>query len=83
MHRRALWESADELVEEFFRADLEVERIAAVLDADVQELSDGELYGVRGGTTRAYIERENGHVLIAVVDIVYYRNSSLPGPVLL
>jgi hypothetical protein len=49
MHRRALWESADELIEEFFGADLEVEWVAAVLGADVQKLSNGELYGVRGG----------------------------------
>jgi hypothetical protein len=35
MHRRALWESANELIEEFFGADLELEWVAAVLSADV------------------------------------------------
>jgi hypothetical protein len=42
MHRRAFGEAADELVEELLGADLEVERIAAVLDADVEELCNGE-----------------------------------------
>ena len=28
----------------------------------------------RGGVARSYIEREEGNVLIAVVDIVNYRN---------
>jgi hypothetical protein len=35
MHRRALWKSADELIEKLFGTDLEVECIAAVLDAYV------------------------------------------------
>jgi hypothetical protein len=35
MHRRALWETADKLIEEFFGADLEVEWVAAILNADV------------------------------------------------
>jgi hypothetical protein len=40
MDWRSLWESPDELVEEFFGAYLEVERVAAVLDADIEELCD-------------------------------------------
>lgn len=43
MHRRPLGEAADELVEEFFGADLKVKRIAAVLNANVEELSNREL----------------------------------------
>jgi hypothetical protein len=39
MHRGAFGEAADELVEELLGADLEVERVSAVLDADVEELS--------------------------------------------
>jgi hypothetical protein len=35
MHRWALREPADELIEEFFGANLEVERVTAVLNADV------------------------------------------------
>jgi hypothetical protein len=35
MHRRTLGESADELVEKLLGADLQMERIAAVLDTDV------------------------------------------------
>ena len=35
MYGWALWESADELVEEFFGTDLEVERVAAVLNTDI------------------------------------------------
>jgi hypothetical protein len=35
MHRWALGESADKLIEEFFGADLEVEWVAAVLNADI------------------------------------------------
>lgn len=34
----ALWETADQLVQELLGADLEMERVAAVLDADVQQL---------------------------------------------
>lgn len=36
--RRALWEAADEFVEKFLCADLQVKRIAAILDADVEEI---------------------------------------------
>lgn len=35
---RSLGETTDEFVEEFFRADLEVEGVAAVFDEDVEEL---------------------------------------------
>jgi hypothetical protein len=38
MHRRPLRESPDELIEEFLRAYLEMEGVAAVFDADVEEL---------------------------------------------
>jgi hypothetical protein len=49
MHRRTFGESADELIEEFLCAYLEVERVAAILDANVQELWNGELHRVWGG----------------------------------
>jgi len=42
MHGRALGEAADELVEKLLGADLKVERVGAVLDADVEELCIGE-----------------------------------------
>lgn len=42
MQWRALGKAADELIEELFGADLEVERVAAVLHADVKELYGGE-----------------------------------------
>jgi hypothetical protein len=38
VHGRALGEAANELIEELLGADLEVEGVAAVLDADVEEL---------------------------------------------
>jgi hypothetical protein len=38
MHRRAFGKSADELIEEFLCAYLKMEWVAAVLDADVQEI---------------------------------------------
>lgn len=38
VHRWALGETTNELVEELLGADLEVKRVAAVLDADVEEL---------------------------------------------
>lgn len=43
MHRRALGETANELIEKLLGADLEVERVAAVLNADIEELQGGEL----------------------------------------
>lgn len=49
VNRRALWKSADELVEEFLGADLEVESVAAVFDADVEELSLVSDAGKRAG----------------------------------
>ena len=49
VHRGALGESADKLVEEFLGADLKVERVAAVLDADIEELYNSELCEPRGG----------------------------------
>jgi len=58
MHRRTLGEAADKLIEELFGADLEVERVAAVLDADVEELCGGELGVERGGAALSYIERK-------------------------
>lgn len=42
MHWWALREATDELIEELLGADLEVKRVAAVLDADVEELCNGE-----------------------------------------
>lgn len=71
VHGRALGEAADELVEELLGADLEVERVAAVLDADVEELCDRELWGEHGGAALAYTECEEGDVLVAVVDVVH------------
>lgn len=38
MYRRAFGEAAHQLIEEFLGADLEVKRISAVLNADVEEL---------------------------------------------
>jgi hypothetical protein len=38
MHGRALWESADELIEKLLCADLQVEGVSAVLDANVEKL---------------------------------------------
>lgn len=38
MRRRSLRESSYELVEEVFGGDLEVEGVAAVFDADIEEL---------------------------------------------
>jgi hypothetical protein len=35
MHGRTLWESADELIEKLFGADLQMKRVAAVLDTYV------------------------------------------------
>lgn len=40
-HRRTFGEATDELVEEVLCADLELESIAAVLDADIEE-GEGE-----------------------------------------
>jgi hypothetical protein len=45
VHRRPLWKSPDKLVEKLFGAYLEVEGIAAVFDANVEELCHGELCG--------------------------------------
>ena len=42
VHGRALGEAANELIEELLSADLEVEGVAAVLNADVEELKGGE-----------------------------------------
>ena len=44
MQRRTFGEAPDELVEEFFCRDLEVEGVAAVFDADVEKL-DVEVSG--------------------------------------
>jgi hypothetical protein len=44
VYRWALGETADEFIEELLGADLEVEGVAAVLDADVEELWGGELW---------------------------------------
>jgi hypothetical protein len=43
MHRRTLWESTDELVQEFLGAYLQMESVAAVFDANIEELCVGEL----------------------------------------
>jgi hypothetical protein len=42
MHRRTLWESTDELVQEFLCAYLQMESVTAVFDADIEELCVGE-----------------------------------------
>lgn len=49
MHRRTFWEPADELVEKFLGANLEVERVSAVFDAYVEELRTGERYAMEVG----------------------------------
>jgi hypothetical protein len=71
VQRRALGKAANEFVEKLFGADLEVERVAAVLDADVEELCGGELWVERGGAALPYIEREQGDVLVAMIDVVH------------
>jgi hypothetical protein len=38
MHWRAFGETADKLIEKFLCADLEMERISAILNADIEEL---------------------------------------------
>jgi hypothetical protein len=38
MHRWALWEAADKLIQEFLRTDLEVEWVTAVFDTDIEKL---------------------------------------------
>jgi hypothetical protein len=58
MHRWALRETADKLVQELFGADLEVERVAAVLDTDIEELFTGELWVECGGVALSYTERK-------------------------
>jgi hypothetical protein len=58
MHGRALGKAADEFIEELLGADLEVEGVAAVLDADVEELCGGELWDGQGGAALSYIERK-------------------------
>lgn len=42
VHGRAFGEAAHELVEELLGADLEVEWVTAVLDADIEELARGK-----------------------------------------
>jgi hypothetical protein len=49
MHRRALWKAADELIKKLLGADLEMKSVPAVLDANVEELSNGELRAGEGG----------------------------------
>jgi hypothetical protein len=49
VHRRTFREAADKFIEELFGAYLEVESVAAVFDADVEELCDGELCVVWSG----------------------------------
>jgi hypothetical protein len=49
-HRRSFGEAADELVKEFLCANLEVEGVSAVLNTDVEELSQSKPgIAVRGG----------------------------------
>ena len=60
--RRTFGKAADKFVEEFLGTDLEVERIAAILDTYVEE-----------------VEREEGDILIAVIDIVYNCDSRFSG----
>ena len=52
--RRPLWKAADQLIEELLGADLEVEGVAAVLDADVEQV-EGE-------------QRDVGVAVVDVVD---------------
>ena len=58
MHRWALGEPSDKLVEKLLGGDLEVEWVAAVLNADVEELYTGELWGEYGGAVSSYTERK-------------------------
>jgi hypothetical protein len=77
VHRWPLRESPDQFVEEFLGTDLQVERVAAILDADVQELGNISHKSTeqRGGS---HVEGEQGHILVSVVDKVYdcYRRFS-------
>jgi hypothetical protein len=81
MHWRALWKSADELVEKLLGANLEVEGISAVFHTDIEKLYHGELCVVWSEGSAAYIECEEGHVLVSVVNIVDYCNSCFSRPV--
>jgi hypothetical protein len=74
MHRRALWKSANEFVEKFLGADLKMESVSAVLNTDIEELYHGELCVDCSGGSASYIECEEGHVLVAVVDVIDYCN---------
>jgi hypothetical protein len=49
VHRRTFREAANELIEKLFGAYLKVESVAAVFDANVEELCDGELCGDESG----------------------------------
>jgi hypothetical protein len=57
MHRRSFGKSADELIEEFFGADLKVEGVAAVLDANVKELASCKLW-LCSHELQTYVERK-------------------------
>jgi hypothetical protein len=45
MHGRSFWKTADKFIEELLGADLKVECVATILDANVEELCQGELCG--------------------------------------
>jgi hypothetical protein len=72
VHRGPFREAADEFVEKFFSAYLKVECVAAILDANVEELCDGELCVDWSEGSASYIECEESYVLVPVVDIVDY-----------
>lgn len=52
VNRRTFRKAADKLVKEFFGTDLEVERVAAILDTYVEELCYGELCCFKAGHHR-------------------------------
>jgi hypothetical protein len=80
MYRRALGKSTNKFIEEFFGAYLEVKSVTTVFDADVEELCDGELCVRVERGSASYIECEEGHVLVAVIDVIHYRNSGFSWP---
>jgi hypothetical protein len=76
MHWRALGKSADELVQKLFRADLEMEGIATILNTYVEELRACKWTSSAEAGATSYIERKAGDVGIAVVDVVDNCHSS-------
>lgn len=87
VRRRPLGEPPHELVEELLGADLEVERVAAVLDEDVEELRARGSEGVSFSSDvlkrlirTTHMESEHGDVRVAVVDEAHDLDSCLSGP---